>query len=205
MAGKEELTEKYIRDSQKYCRLVMCTKIHLKQALIDVLHNTMKSGLVNALPSDPKLLYVFMVHEKKTLNSLKKNKIIKEDQYASLFPIGNMININDFDITLIILLIRTFCITTNFSITNEPNYNDHSIVAAVWRTAGIRNQIAHYKDITSLNENEFDDFWNQIDNILKDLGYAEDISLLRTKSLDPDAVWEATKQFHANMAEGKKF
>lgn len=206
MTGQDIMTEKHIKDSENWCRLAMCTNIHLKQALTDVLHNKMKNFTVTALPSDSTQLYTFMVHNKNTLDSSFKKRILKKDQYDTLLPHSKMVDSGELDITLTRYLIRTFCNISNLAgIWNEPQNYDHSIAAAVFRATGIRNQIAHFNDITSLNEIEFKDLWNQIECIMIDLCYTEDISLLKTKSLDSDGVREATKQFHANMAEGTNF
>lgn len=204
MAELPTITEQTIIKSQNWCRLAICINHHLKNALIRVLHNDIKDTTITGLPSDPSQLFTFMMKNKSTLDSSLRRKVLKKDQHERLLPHGKMVDSGELDITLIRYLIRTFSGISNLDGNwKEPRGADHSIAAAVFRAADIRNVICHYNNITSLEVKDFEDLWNQIECVLADLSYAVNITELKTTSFDPAGIQDAAKQFHANMAEGK--
>lgn len=90
-------------------------------------------------------LDVFLANEKKTIKILKKLKTITKAQYNLLYPpAGQLPNSADFDITLIICLLRnlpSLRLNPNYTWNDTPQSTDLSIEADVCRLKGFRNEV----------------------------------------------------------------
>lgn len=64
-----------IIESQEWCCLSVRINIHIKKALIGILHNTIHDPTITPLPSEPRQLFVFMLTNKNTLELSLRRKI----------------------------------------------------------------------------------------------------------------------------------
>lgn len=195
-------TQRSIIECNRWLRLAVCTNIHLKKALLSVLHNEINYSIIHGLPTDPKKLCQYLITHKKILDESLKRKILSQDQYSDLLPHQMTVQSSALDITLIRYLIRTFCNISNACNNwKKPAIIDISIAAFVFRAAGIRNKVFHYKNMQTLEEAEFESIWTEMEFILKGLKYTDNIEYLRTEPLDPVSTQRA-KDFHSNTLQG---
>ena len=108
-------------------------------------------------------------------NTLKKNSarlskvVVFADQREKLFPAsGDPPNDDEFDITLLYLLIREFSnLPAPAKGWNElPDKTDDSIQANVTRIKCFRNELSH-RSSTAISESEFEEKWKQISSSLE--------------------------------------
>ena len=94
---------------------------------------------------NPKQLYQELVQHKKQLDLLAKKKIIDKHQYSNLFPASGHTFSDQFDTTLLHVLLRSLfgfrCPATGWN--EEPLATDRSIIANLIRLKIARNRIAH--------------------------------------------------------------
>lgn len=169
-----------------WMRLNVCINVHIKPALLNVLHNHVGDPLITGLPCDPHQLCTFLLKNKN-----KFEKRLKNDQRAALLPShGTTVDASQFDVTLIRFLIQTFSGIKNAKGNwKEPDGSDTTIAAYVFRAACIRNEIFHSGNI-QISEDVFDDFLKRIETILAGLNYVEDIKPIKTDHLDDVRVQE---------------
>ena len=156
----------------------------LREALLNILHDS-----TYGIPRHPKALYTELSKQKHKLLKLKSKSTLKNDQWDLLFPPGqHETDSNLFDITLIVLLIKTCTKLTpgNGWKGYAPAATDHSLPADVIRVLGMRNALQHYPSTEKMNKTEFEQKWLEGTNILHRLPYAGlDVELLKTITLDP--------------------
>ena len=94
---------------------------------------------------NPKKLYNELLQHKKQLDLLVKKKIIDKHQYSILFPTSGQTHSDQFDTTLLHVLLRSLfgfkCPATGWN--DEPLPMDRSIIANLIRLKIARNRIAH--------------------------------------------------------------
>ncbi|XP_068679952.1 uncharacterized protein [Montipora foliosa] len=122
------------------------------------------------------------------LQNLRSRRVIVDDQWQKLFPgTGDPPNIEEFDITLLHLLIREFSNLPPPSGTGWhtlPAQSDASIQANIARIKYFRNELSHSPS-TAITESEFEDKWNQISSALEGiLVYIQRTKIQRLKN-DP--------------------
>ena len=128
---------------------------------------------------------------KRTFNYLLNNaKILNQRQYNLLYPpAGQIPSSANFDITLLILLIRNLCglQPSNWSGWNQnPQPNDQSQVADVIRIRQFRNELYGHIVNTEISDTQFTQYWSDISDVLIRLGSKpSDIEKYKTQSLDP--------------------
>ena len=145
-----------------------------------------------------KRFFLFSIHSETLEDVLKKNlprlqnlrsrRVIFDDQWETLFPgTGDPPNIEEFDITLLHLLIREFSNLPPPSGTGWhtlPSQSDASIEANIARIKYFRNELSHSPS-TAITESEFEDKWNQISSALEGiLVYIQRTKIQRLKN-DP--------------------
>ena len=145
-----------------------------------------------------KRFFLFSIHPETLEDVLKKNlpklqnlrsrRVIFDDQWETLFPgTGDPPNIEEFDITLLHLLIREFSNLPPPSGTGWhtlPAQSDASIEANIARIKYFRNELSHSPS-TAITESEFEDKWNQISSALEGiLVYVQRTKIQRLKN-DP--------------------
>lgn len=90
-------------------------------------------------------LGVFLANEKKTIKILKQQNIITKAQYNLLYPpSGQPPTSTDFDITLIICLLRnllSFGLNQNYTWNVPPKPTDASLEADLCRLKDFRNEV----------------------------------------------------------------
>ncbi|XP_053379322.1 E3 ubiquitin-protein ligase DZIP3-like [Mercenaria mercenaria] len=109
--------------------------------------------------------------EKPTITRLKNQKIITQVQYDLLYPPpgGKLPSTADFDITLIICLLRNLkCCGFNpkFSWNVIPNASDVSVEADIYRLKLHRNEISHISTTTGIQPKDFCLKWTEIEQSL---------------------------------------
>ena len=108
------------------------------------------------------------------LSELKKRKIIKQNQWDILYPPHpNNPNINDFDITLLSVLLRNICGLSPPSTTgwdNVPTPSDLSVEADIVRIKLFRNKHFGHIPQSAVSEADFKSLWAEISSPLVRLG-----------------------------------
>ena len=156
----------------------------LKQFLLISIHpETLENTLKNNLPK---------------LSQLKSKGVIFTDQWEKLFSAsGDPSNVENFDITLLHLLIREF---SNLPAPAKgwhklPDESDDSIQANITRIKCFRNELAHQSS-TAISESEFEEKWTQISSSLKEILeyiHLQKIQKINCLKIDPiydTQVWE---------------
>ena len=98
-------------------------------------------------------------------NLRSRPKIINDDQWDKLYPPSrNPPNINDFDITLLSILLRNICGLSRPSLgwDKMPNVTDHSFEADIVRIKLFRNERFGHIPNTSVSAADFRLFWAEI-------------------------------------------
>ena len=191
-------------DSACWMRLSVACQIHLKEALLDVLHDQTSGGL----PTNKYSLYSAICSKKKDL--LKEIKpyqwnIMIHTCSPGMCPLVchryGVADSRDFDIPCIIILIMY---TTNLP--PPPGKNgwkqkasnladtDTSKGAFVLRAREMRNWAAHCSIISFSSPGAFEDKWTELKDILKGLGYQNltRFNEMKTSPLDPFIVQQIT-------------
>ncbi|XP_053379412.1 uncharacterized protein LOC123527485 [Mercenaria mercenaria] len=146
--------------------------------------------------------------EKPTITSLKNKKIITQVQYDLLYPPpgGQLPSTADFDITLIICLLRNLqCCGFNkkFNWNVIPNASDVSVEADIYRLKLYRNEISHISTTTGIKLADFRFKWTEIEQILLRLNTSvispvpnlqQTIDVIKQSPLDPQAEERIQKE-----------
>ena len=123
-----------------------------------------------------------------TLQMLRKKRILNPTQWAKLYPPTSSVSSNDFDVTLLMLLLRNICGLTPPAAgwDNLPPATDTSTEANIARVRYYRNQVYGHACQASVDDSTFHSYWQDISNALVGLGAdAFVIKKLKTKSMDP--------------------
>ncbi|CAC5383064.1 unnamed protein product [Mytilus coruscus] len=129
------------------------------------------------------------------LDKLKKKNVITQTQWSLLFPSGSVPDSSNFDLTLMVCLLRNL---TKITIQDMlPQLSDLSKGAAVSRIKFYRNQIAHF-DSGAMSDSEFSKTFDEVsmDQLWyvesKDsIGYSNGRNLRLEKKLEKFYVTEA--------------
>ena len=123
-----------------------------------------------------------------TLQMLRKKRILNTTQWAKLYPLTSSVSSNDFDVTLLMLLLRNICGLTPPATgwDNLPPATDTSFEANIARVRYYRNQVYGHASQASVDDSTFHSYWQDISNALVGLGAdAFVIKKLKTESMDP--------------------
>ncbi|XP_046857924.1 uncharacterized protein LOC124451358 [Xenia sp. Carnegie-2017] len=108
---------------------------------------------------------------KKILTSLKF-KVIKKEQWDLLYPSVGDPDIENFDITLLTVLLRNICglKAPHGGWNSLPSSSDTLVSANIARIKFYRNKVYGHITTTSVNDSEFEDLWQEISKALVGLG-----------------------------------
>ena len=107
------------------------------------------------------------------LSILKRRNVIKQNQWDKLYPAyPNKPNINDFDITLLSVLLRNICGLSSPSTGWDkwPTPSDHSVGADIVRIKLFRNEHFGHRPQSTVSEADFKALWAEISLPLVRLG-----------------------------------
>ena len=180
-----------INDIEYWLRLATFMHHPLKQALLNVLHNSSNNPTYKGLPSDPTNLYTELsTKHYATIQRLVAKRVLKQDQLKLLFPPNKTsTDSQQFDITLITILIIN-CTTLPPPVNGWHSKNkqlldtDISIAADAVRGREWRNYV-HHTDPGDIDEATFNSMWDEGVKIVNRLGLNYDTGKLKEISLDP--------------------
>ena len=130
-----------------------------------------------------------------TLQSLRSKRILNATQWGKLYPtILTSVSSANFDITLLILLLRNICGLSPPASTGSwddlPPASDVTIEANIARVKFYRNNVFGHASQASVDDPTFNTYWQDISNALVGLGskatYGAAINRLKTECMDPD-------------------
>ncbi|XP_048575792.1 uncharacterized protein LOC116608883 isoform X4 [Nematostella vectensis] len=142
----------------------------------------------------PTPLAAFLNTHKKTLINLKSRRILRQEQFDRLFPVSGVPSANDYDITLLFLLLRHISglsppvSTSSWDVLPPPT--DLTKEAHMARLKWYRNNVfAHIKS-TEVPTVQFNQYWVEISDALISLGGVSqgDIDTLKVTPLERDYV-----------------
>jgi hypothetical protein len=129
-----------------------------------------------------------------------KGKIIKPNQWNKLYPgPTNPPNINDFDITLLSVLLRNICSLSAPPLgwDNMPNSSDLSEVADIIRIKLFRNERFGHKSRTAVSMADFKKFWAEMSLPLVRLGIDQkEIHRLENEECGKEEVERVVKEWN---------
>ena len=170
------------RQTTNYARLC--------RQLVDVGTQALRDTLDVVHP--PPTLQTVLAGNKTTLQSLRTRKIINPTQWGKLFPaIPNSVSSRDFDITLLMVLLRNMCGLPSPATGWDrlPAVTDISREADIARVKYFRNTVYAHAEHASVDDATFNTYWQDIRDTLVRLGgikYKAAIDNLETECMDPD-------------------
>ena len=142
--------------------------------------------------------------EHSTLQSLKRKRIINATQWGKLYPSPpSSVTSEDFDITLLMVLLRNICGLTAPSTgwDSLPPASDTSVEANIARVKYYRNSVYGHASQASVDNPTFNSLWQDVSAALVVLGVdAAAITKLKTETMDPDTE----KHYRELLKEWKK-
>ena len=174
-ASSSKETTNYAR----LCRLLVDVGTQALRDIFDAIHA-------------PPTLHSVLAGNKTMLQSLRTKKIINPTQWGKLFPaILNSVSSRDFDITLLMVLLRNICglpsPATGWDVL--PAVTDVSHEANIARVKYFRNTVYAHAEHASVDDVTFNAYWQDIRDTLVRLGgvkYKSAIDKLETECMDPD-------------------
>ena len=141
-----------------------------------------------------------------TLLKLKINKIINQSQWDKLYPAGSVPpNINDFDITLLCVLLKNICGLKSHKdpIWHKiPNVSDHSVEADIVRVRLFRNERFGHIPNTAVSDGDFQSFWAEISGSLVRLGIDQrEIDRLESEPCGKEEVERVLNEWEKSESE----
>ena len=123
----------------------------------------------------PPTLHTILAASHPSLKSLRSRRIINATQWGKLFPaIPASVSSRDFDITLLITLLRNICgltpPVTGWDVL--PAATDLSREADIARVKHFRNTVYAHVEHASIGDAKFDTYWKEIRDTLVRLGGA---------------------------------
>ncbi|XP_078372814.1 uncharacterized protein LOC144656467 isoform X2 [Oculina patagonica] len=172
------------KETTNYARLSRLLVDKGSQALRDTFNSIHPpEGLNLVLASNP-------AH--KTLQSLRKKKILNPTQWGKLYPATpSSVSSASFDTTLLIVLLRNICgLHAPISGWDSlPPLSDTSKEANIARVKYYRNTVYGHASEASVDDETFNTYWQDISNALIALGgasYGAAINKLKNECMDPD-------------------
>ncbi|XP_066931794.1 uncharacterized protein [Clytia hemisphaerica] len=165
-------TPLYILQSEYWVRINLALENCIKEALIDVLHNVHKDASYTGLPTCLKQLYQIFVQCKQD-NKHELNKVLKKEQWQILCPQNGSSNPEDWDITLLIAVLRSVVglqPAGGWKIKSLQS-NDQSIGAFLFLIRNLRNDLIHGSVNAVPNLQAFKQLRSRMENILLGLKY----------------------------------
>ena len=151
------------------------------------------------------LQFVLSTHHH-TLLRLKHKKIINQNQWNKVYPAASVPpNINDFDITLLCLLLKNICGLKSHKDPiwhNIPNVSDHSVEADIVRVRLFRNEHFGHIPNTAVSDGDFQSFWAEISVPLVRLGINQrEIDRLKNEPCGKEEVERVLKEWEKSENE----
>ncbi|XP_046857812.1 uncharacterized protein LOC124451232 [Xenia sp. Carnegie-2017] len=174
------------------------------KATLQFSFNFRSSSLINELKD-------LLTMNKLTL--LKKRRVISKEQWELLYPSnGSSPDIDNFDISILTVLLRNICGLTAPSggWDSLPSSSDTSISANIARIKFYRNKVYGHIAKTSVDDREFEYLWQEISKALVGLGIQQtEIDEVKKAPLSPDEAnhieilknWYEKDQQLINVAE----
>ncbi|CAG2201959.1 unnamed protein product [Mytilus edulis] len=139
----------------------------------------------------PNNLQTTLLNQQKTIDNLRyRKKVLTSVQYNTLFHSGSAVTSKNFDITLMICLLRNISgiapPVTGYD--TLPSPSDISKGADLARIKHYRNKIAHSTDSKLLSQ-EFEDAWNDLGTAIGRLGgivFQQECFSLKSSNLDSE-------------------
>ena len=143
------------------------------------------------------------------LFALKKRNVINQNQWDKLYPAHpSKPNVNDFDITLLSVLLRNICGLSPPSTTgwdNVPTPSDHSVEADIVRIKFFRNEHFGHIPHSAVSEADFKALWAEISSPLVRLGIDQkEIDRLENEECgkeDMKRIWNALEEYRSLLNE----
>ena len=152
-----------IQKSEYWLRLCLALQHTIKGLLIDILHNTHKDTSYQGLPTDPQQLFNHLISLKN--NGAIPNRVLFNDQWNIILPTCGTSNPQDFDITILCVLIRNcLSISPKDGWNKPPLVTDQSKAAYCMLARNACNKILHHGNVM-LTENEFNILFFELQNI----------------------------------------
>ena len=142
-------------------------------------------------------------------NKLKPKNIINQKQWDKLYPSASVPpNINDFDITLLCVLLKNICGLKSHKDPiwhKDPNVSDHSVEADIVRVRSFRNERFGHIPNTAVSDGDFQSFWAEISVPLVRLGIDQrEINRLENEPCGKEEVERVLKEWEKSESEIKK-
>ena len=135
----------------------------------------------------PSTLDSFLNSNKSSLNNLRsKRRVITQTQWDMLFPPSGSPDLNNFDITLMTILLRNICGLPSPAAgwDTNPLASDTSVSAEILRIKTFRNDVYAHLPCPELDDIEFERLWKEISKPLIKLGIPQqDIDELKEAPL----------------------
>ena len=156
------------------------------QLLIDKGSDALRHALHVVHPAST--LAAALHSHRKTLQKLRYN-VINPSQWRLLYPSAGTPNSNDFDITLLTILLRNICglssPTTGWNA--MPLTADTSISADILRIKIFRNEVYGHRVSAQYDDSTFEKLWQEISQPLVKLGIPQqEIDELKVAPLSPE-------------------
>ena len=163
----------------RLCRLLVDVGSQVLRETFDKIHPP--AGLHNVL-----------MRSHSALQLLQKKRVLNATQWGKLYPaIRSSVSSRDFDITLLMVLLRNICGLTP-PVTGWdalPPVTDTSVEADIARVKYLRNTVYGHADQASVDDATFNAYWQDIWDALVRLGgasYGVAIDDLKTECMDPE-------------------
>ncbi|XP_020628012.1 E3 ubiquitin-protein ligase DZIP3-like [Orbicella faveolata] len=172
------------KEATNYARLCRLLIDFGCQALRDTFDNIHASARLHAV----------LAANRSTLRTLRKQRVLNAVQWSKLYPaIATSASLANFDITLLIVLLRHICglepPTTTQSWDRAPPTTDMSREADIVRLKCFRNDIYGHAEKASISDLEFSTLWQNIHGTLVRLGgqsYEKEIDSLQVECMEPE-------------------
>lgn len=161
----------------------------LCRLLLDIGTQALKDTLDAFHP--PSTLHTVLARNEGKLRILRAKKVIDATQWGKLFPaISTSVSSRDFDITLLIILLRNLCGLPSPATGWDalPARTDVSREADIARVKYYRNTVYTHAECASIDDAAFDAYWGDIRDTLVRLGgfkYEAAIDNLKIQNMDP--------------------
>ena len=175
----------------------------LMRLIVDGGTEALRQTLTKYCPGN--LQVVLSTHHHPLLK-LKINKIINQSQWDKLYPAASAPpNINDFDITLLCVLLKNICGLKSHKdpIWHKiPNVSDHSVEADIVRVRLFRNERFGHIPNTAVSDGDFQSFWAEISGSLVRLGIDQrEIDRLESEPCGKEEVERVLNEWEKSESE----
>ena len=173
--------EKEATNYARLCRLLIDVGSQALRDTFDSIHGSAR-------------LHTVLAANRSTLLTLRKRRVLNATQWSKLYPaIATSASLANFDITLLIVLLRHICglepPSTTRSWDRVPPTTDVSREADIVRLKCFRNDIYGHAEKAAISDSEFHNHWQNIRDTLVRLGgksYEKEIDSLQVECMDPE-------------------